>query len=120
VKCALIRPIAKTSNPLTPSDYRPISLLCLLSKILEKTVAFQIIRYLEDTNKMDPFQSAYRRGHNTQTALLRTLHEARLAADNRKVTIMVFFDFSKAFDKVVHSKLIVILESLGFSHSALT
>jgi len=119
-KRALIRPIAKTGNPLTPSDYRPISLLCSLSKILEKIVAFQIIRYLEDANKMDPFQSAYRRGHNTQTALLRILHEARLAADNRKVTIMVFFDFSKAFDRVVHSKLIVILESLGFSHSALT
>jgi len=118
-KRALIRPIAKTSNPLTPSDFRPISLLCSLSKILEKIVASQIIEYLEDTNKMDPLQSAYRRGHNTQTALLRTLHEARLAADNRMVTIMVFFDFSKAFDRVVHSRLIGILDSLGFSHSAL-
>jgi len=90
-----------------------------LSKILEKIVASQIIGYLEDTNKMDPFQSAYRRGHNTQTALLKILHEARLAAENRKVTIMVFFDFSKAFDRVVHSKLVVILESLSFSRSAL-
>jgi len=49
---------------------------------------------------MDPFQSAYRKGHNTQTALLRTLDKARLAADSRKVTIMVFFYFSKAFDRV--------------------
>jgi len=119
-KRALIRPIAKIDKPFTPSDYRSISLLCSLSKILEKIVASQIIGYLEeDTNKMDPFQSAYRRGHNTQTALLRTLHEARLAADNRMVTVMIFFDFFKAFDRVVHSRLIVILESLSFSHSAL-
>jgi len=118
-KRALIRPIAKTKNPLSASDYRPISLLCSLSKILEKIVASQITRYLEEANKMDPFQSAYRKGHNTQTALLRTLDKARLAADGRRVTVMVFFDFSKAFDRVIHSKLIGILESLGFSGSAL-
>jgi len=99
-KRALVRPIAKTKNPLSASDYRPISLFCSLSKIFEKIVATQITRYLEEANKMDPFQSAYRRGHNTLTALLRTLDKARLAADSRKVTIMVFFYFSKAFDRV--------------------
>jgi len=74
-KHALIRPIngPKTKNPLSASDYRPISLLCSLSKIFEKIVACQITRYLKEANKMDPFQSAYRKGHNSQTSLLRTL-----------------------------------------------
>jgi len=90
-----------------------------MSKILERIIASQTIRYLKDTNKMDPFQSAYRRGHSTQTALLRILDVARLAADKRKVTIMVFFYFSKAFDTVIHSKMIEILGNLGFSSSSL-
>lgn len=118
-KHAIIRPIAKIKNPLSSADYRPIALLCSLSKILEKIAAAQITKYLEDREIFDPFQSAYRTGHSTQTALLRILDEAKLAANDRKVTIMVFFDFSKAFDRVVHCKLIDILRRLGFSNSAL-
>lgn len=118
-KTAIICPIPKIKNPLTCSDYRPISLLCTLSKILEKIVAHQINKYLESTKKFDIFQSAYRKDHSSQTALIRILDEVKCAADKRMVTVMVFFDFSKAFDRVVHRKLIEILRDLGFSHSAL-
>lgn len=118
-KHAIICPIPKVKLPSLPTDYRPISLLCSLSKALEKIVASQIIKHMETTKKLDPFQSAYRKGHSTQTALLRVLDAAKRAADDRMVTIMVLFDFSKAFDRVVHSKLIEILKKLGFSDSAL-
>lgn len=57
--------------------------------------------------------------HSTQTALVRVLDDVRQAADSRKVTISVFFDFTKAFDNVCHSILIDKLRNVGFSCTAL-
>ncbi|XP_077270955.1 uncharacterized protein LOC143902128 [Temnothorax americanus] len=76
----------------------PISILCAVSKALERIVADQITNFLEENDILDPFQSAYRKDFSTQTALIRILDDIRLAADRRKVTIAVLFDFSKAFD----------------------
>lgn len=60
-KLAVIRPIPKISAPEVASDYRPISLLCALSKVLETVAARRLTRFLEAGNALDPFQSAYRR-----------------------------------------------------------
>lgn len=118
-KSALICPIPKIKNPLTFSDYRPINLLCSFSKLFEKIVASQINAYLESQQKLDPYQSAYRKNHGTHTSLHRLIHRAKKASNDQKISIMVFFDFSKAFDRVHHDTLIKILRSLNFSETVL-
>lgn len=119
-KAALICPIPKIKNPTMPQHYRPISILPALSKIMERAVSEQIRGYLEDADLLDPCQSAYRRHHSAQTCLVRMLDEIRQAADRRMITVAVFFDFSKAFDRVDHLTLIGKLKKLNFSDSTLT
>lgn len=118
-KKSVVLPLPKIKSPIVCNDYRPISILCALSKCLEKLAADQISNYLEQRNLFDPYQSAYRRGHSTHTALIRVVDYCRHAIDKRKVVIMVSFDFSKAFDKVNHSILLMKLRRLNFSSHAL-
>ncbi|XP_024874329.1 uncharacterized protein LOC112456176 [Temnothorax curvispinosus] len=118
-KSAIIQPLPKVKSPSQLKDYRPISILCTVSKALEHIVAEQIKAYLDDHDLLDPHQAAYRKDHSTQTALIRILDDVKQAADARKVTIAIFFDFSKAFDNVNHYLLIEKLRNLGFSCSAL-
>lgn len=101
--------------PSSPSDTRPIANLPELSKILEKIVYSQISAFLDERDVLSPRQSAYRPHHNTQTALLRVTNDIRFAIDSRLITIMVLFDFSKAFDTVPHLNLLIKLKKIGFS-----
>lgn len=118
-KKAIVSPIPKVKCPSELRDYRPISILCAISKSFERIVADQIKEYLESTDILDPYQFAYRRGHSTQAALVRVLDDVRQAADSRKVTVLVSFDFTKAFDNVCHKILIDKLRSVNFSCAAL-
>lgn len=70
-------------------------------------------------NLYDPCQFAYRKGHSTQTCLIRLLDDVRLVGDSRLVTILVSIDFSKAFDRVNHNILLNKLKSLNFSYFTL-
>lgn len=79
----------------------------------------QIREYLEKTDLLDPCQFAYRRGHSRQICLIRILDNVRHAADNRLVTVSVFFDLTKAFDSVSHDILFSKLKNLNFSGSVL-
>ena len=69
---------------------------------------------------LDSRQSGFRCGFSTQSALLRVCHDVRRAVDLGQVTILVLFDFSKAFDTVCHSRLRIKLRALGFSDTALS
>lgn len=68
---------------------------------------------------MDSCQFAYKRHSSTQTCIIRMLDEVRQAADNRRVTISIFFDFTKAFDRVHHGTLLKKLKQIGLSNAAL-
>ncbi|KMQ93522.1 reverse transcriptase [Lasius niger] len=118
-KTAIVCPIPKIKNPKKMQDYRPISILPALSKALERVACEQMCRYLTDRDLLNPCQFAYRGHHSTQTCLIRMLDEVRQAADNRMVTISVFFDISKAFDRVQHFTLISKLRSFDFSQGVL-
>ncbi|XP_024868283.1 uncharacterized protein LOC112452356 [Temnothorax curvispinosus] len=116
-KMAVVSPIPKVKCPAELRDYRPISILCAIFKIMERIVADQIKEYLVSSDTLD--QSAYRKDHSTQTALIRFLDDMRQAADARLVIIVVFFDFTKVFDNICHKILIYKLRNVGFSCSAL-
>lgn len=118
-KRALVCPISKVTSPTSPADYRPISLLSVLSKAFERIIARQISAHLEANNLRDPYQSAFRPHHSTQSALIRIIDDARRGIDERKVTIIVLFDFSKAFDCIRFDLLLAKLSALNFSSTAL-
>lgn len=119
-KLALVRPLPKKAIATDIKDYRPISVLPTLSKILEKIVHKQISDYLNTHNIMDEHQSGFRPGHSTATALLKVSNDIKLAMDNKKVTLMILLDLSKAFDCVDHDILLAKLQSLNLSASTLS
>ena len=96
-KYSCINPLLKTLMPLSPSNTRPIALLSDASKILERCAFMQLSDFVEANNLLGPFQSCYKKGQGTQTALLEVLEEIRLAIEVGKMTMIVMFDFSKAF-----------------------
>ena len=116
-KKAIIKPIPKVTVPILPSEYRPISLLPALSKIIEKLANRQIVYYLIKHDLLDPYQSAYQKRHSTQTALLRLTEDIYDAIDDSEITLLVFLDFSKAFDTVNHELLLAKLQILGFQET---
>lgn len=118
-KRAYIRPLLKIRSPLSPSDTRPIADLSELSKILERVVHLQVTRFISENNLLDQRQSGYRSGYSTQSALLRVGDDIRSGIDYGLITILILFDFSKAFDTVSHVRLLMKLKSFGFSTSTL-
>ena len=113
-KLAIIKPIPKILCPLTASDFRPISLLPALSKIIEKLVSKQWVFYLTKHCLLDPNQSAYRANHSTHTALLKITDDIFESLEDSEISILIFLDFSKAFDTVNHRLLLEKLKILGF------
>ncbi|KAL1445910.1 hypothetical protein WDU94_005593 [Cyamophila willieti] len=119
-KSANVVPLQKVTSPSSCNDYRPISLLPLLSKALEKLAIWQIIDYAESQNVLDLFQSGFRRRHSTATALVKVTDDIRLSLDAGKVTFLVLLDMSKAFDSVDFDVLLATLKRMGLSENALS
>jgi hypothetical protein len=122
-KTALVKPLLKKYS--LPSDdlssYRPISNLDFISKILEKIIHNRITSHLQSFPSICPFQSAYRKFHSTETALLRIQNDLLLAIDQRKLSALVLLDLSAAFDTIDHSILFTRLSStFGITGSALS
>lgn len=114
-KKAIIVPINKVAAPLTANDYRPIALLSPLSKILERLIFDQLTIFLQRHSVLDAFQCGFRKGHSTSSALLKLINDVRGGMDRRLVTVLVLFDFSKAFDTVHYGLLPRQLSMMGFS-----
>ena len=118
-KKAVLIALKKVSIPASPSDFRPIALLCFLSKVLEKLAHDQLILFLNNNKILDPLQTGFRQYSSTETALLKLTDDIRIGISNRLITVLLQFDFSKAFDTVSPSKLLKKLSRMGFSKSAL-
>ena len=122
-KHAHVAPLLKKFN-LPPDDlanYRPISNLSFLSKLLERLIANRLLLHLNSFPSVPKFQSAYRKFHSTETALLRIYNDLLLAIENKRVTALIFLDLSAAFDTVDHTILLSRLSlNFGLTSSALS
>lgn len=118
-KQAHIIPLPKISNPVAPTDFRPISILPYLSKVLEHIVHQQLSAFLSRNDLLSTFQSGFRPGHSTVTALLKVTDDIRWAMDHKSLTLLVLLDFSSAFNSVDFGILLGILKSLNFSSSSI-
>ena len=119
MKLAKVVPIFKKGDALLVNNYRPISLLTSLSKILEKLVYSRTIKFLLDKNVFSDSQFGFREKHSTSHAILNFLDNVARATDNHLHTIGILLDFSKAFDTINHEILLRKLHHYGIRGVAL-
>lgn len=122
LKDAVISPILKKSSldKDVLKNYRPVSNLSFVSKLCERVVAARFLEHLDDNNISNPFQSAYKKQHSTETALLRVHNDIMKAVDSHGAAILVLLDLSAAFDTIDHQLLLRTLHKLGIRGSAHT
>ena len=116
-KKACVVPIFKSGNPFSFGNYRPISLLPILSKILEKVVYFQLLDFLTSQNFLFPYQFGFRQKHSTYMPIALLYDKITLALSKNKVCAAIYLDFSKAFDTVNPTILLSKLSKYGIQNS---
>ena len=117
-KEALVVPVHKGGPRSCPSNYRPIALLSLVSKTMEKIVLKRLSAFLGPL--LTPKQSGFRRGDGTSPQLIHLVQEWSVALDSAHLVGVVFFDFKKAFDRVCLPGLLLKLKSAGLQGKALS
>ena len=103
-KHAIIRPLLKKQG-LDADDlknYRPVSNLQFISKVLEKVMDQQIDEHLNTHSLNDPLQSAYRKNHSTETATIKLCNDIISGMDSGECTVLASLDLTAAFDTVDH------------------
>ncbi len=121
-KSAIITPILKKSgaDPFNFDNFRPISNLPFISKIVEKCNAIQIHEHLSNNNLYEQFQSGFCPYHSTETALVRITNDLLMAADSGLLTILVLLDLTAALRTVSHEVLLDRLASIGITGTPLS
>ena len=116
---AYITSIFKKGDSSLPSNYRPISLTCCICKIMESIIKDQLVSYLHCKGLISNHQHAFIKKHSTVTNLLECTHDWAVSLHGSLDVDVVYVDFARAFDSVVHSKLIYKLTNYGISGSSL-
>ncbi|KAF8570763.1 hypothetical protein P879_02674 [Paragonimus westermani] len=105
-KCGTITPIFKGGDRSDVSNYKPVTLLPVISKVLERLVANELTKHLEGNDILSIAQHGFRKSHSCLSNLLLTLDDWMLAIDNGNPIHACYLDMSKAFDRVNHSILL--------------
>ena len=107
-KHAIIKPLLKKSslNENDFNNFRPVSNLAFLSKLLEKLVLRQLSKHMKHNELEEIYQSAYKAFHSTETALLKVTSDVLEQLDNKKVCFLILLDLSAAFDTIDHGILL--------------
>ena len=114
-KIAKLKPIYKKEAKTKPKNYRPISLLPLLSKIIERIIHNQTQEFLDKNNILYKYQSGFRKHHSTDTCLSYLTDKVKIGFEEGLLTGMVLIDLQKAFDTIDHSILLEKMRCLGFA-----
>ena len=117
-KTAIVKPLLKkpTLDHNDLKNYRPVSNLPFMSKILEKVVLSQLVSHLNSNSLFSNVQSAYRPRHSTETTLLKVVNDLLSALDGGKITVLTLLDLSAAFDTIDHDILLPRLQHVFGIH----
>ena len=114
-KISNVTPIFKSGDPSSVANYRPISLLPLTSKILERIIHCRLMKFLLSNHLLSSCQYGFRPRSSTQEALLSVTNDWHLMLSKNHQVASIFFDVKKAFDSAPHDKLILSLARTGIS-----
>ena len=109
----MIAPVFKKGDKHLPENYRPVSLTCIASKLLEHIICCHLLNHLDKHNVLTSLNHGFRAGYSCETQLVITAHDLLEAFDNDTQSDVLVLDFSKAFDTVPHRKLLSKLEAYG-------
>jgi len=112
-------PIFKSGRADQCDNYRPISLLSTLSKVLEKIVSVQLVNHLDRNNILYQHQYGFQRNKSSEHSIIHAINYISRAMNDNKYTVGVFFDLKKAFDVCSHDILLMKLSKMGISGAAL-
>ena len=116
-KEANVSPIFKKGQRYNPANYRPVSLTCLCSKVMEHIITKHMVTHLENNNILYDLQHGFRSKRSTETQLLAFTQDVLKNLRNGQQTDIIIMDFAKAFDKVSHWRLIKKLRNYGITGS---
>ena len=112
---ALVTHIHKKSHKSDPANYRPISLTCILCKVMEHIILSNMWKHMYKHNIILHFQHGFQSGLSCESQLIDTVHDWMTAMDNKTQIDAMLLDFAKAFDKVPHLRLLSKLTSYGIT-----
>ena len=118
-KTAKVTPVFKKGIKSDPNNYRPISVIPIVSKVFEKIVYNQLYHYLNESKLLFSCQSEFRSLHSTLTALLEATNDWSVNIDNGLLNGFVFIYFTKAFDTIDHEIILRKMSFLGFDQVAI-
>ena len=113
-KLAKVIPLLKKGDPLNPQNYRPVALLSVLSKVLERVIFMQVVKYMDKNSLFHPSHHGSRAGHSTSTALIEMYDSWVESVEKGSMAGVMMIDLSAAFDLVDHPLLLQKLQLLGF------
>ena len=111
--------IYKSDDPMAISNHRPISILPIMSKLLEKILANQLTEHLKNNNLLNEYQFGFRSKRSTASAILYFTEHIRQSLNSGQITGAIFIDLCKAFVTVNHRILLNKLKSFNLSFSAM-
>ena len=100
---------------ISPDQYRPVTVLPILSKIYERLIAKHICHFITENNVYKETMSGFRKNHSTSTLLLKIRDDIIKAMEKGEITLALFSNYSKAFDTVDCKTLLTKLIKIGFS-----
>ena len=116
---ANVVPIFKKGDHAAASNYRPVSLTSICSKVMEHIVSSQVMRHLDLNNILDNAQHGFRKRRSCESQLLLSANDFLKSLDGSTQMDAILLDFAKAFDKVAHKRLLLKLEAIGITGNTL-